>query len=104
MPRSSRSSTGVLVQNLNDVRSAPRERLTARRDSAAWHIVDAPIGQPVVDNAYVTGQFGVSDVAAQRAIDRLVDVGVLQSGEHRLRNRVWQANDVLRVLDDLAAR
>ena len=94
----------VLVENLNDVRSTYRERLTARRDSVAWQIVDALIGQPVVDNAYVTGQFGVSDVAAQRAIDRLVDVGVLRSAGHRLRNRVWQADDVLRALDDFAAQ
>ncbi|HEY5857305.1 MAG TPA: hypothetical protein VIW24_25555 [Aldersonia sp.] len=84
--------------------STYRERLTARRDSVAWPIVDALIGQPVVGNAYVTRQFGVSDVAAQRAIDRLVDVGVLRSTGHRVRNRVWQADDVLRALDDFAAQ
>ena len=36
----------VLVEKLTDVRSAyHRERLTARRDSVAWQIVDALIGQ-----------------------------------------------------------
>jgi len=93
----------VLVQNLNDVRSTYRDRLTARRDSVAWQIVDALIGQPVIDNAYVTERFGVSDVAAQRAIDRLVDVGVLSGSGDRRRNRMWQADEVLQALDEFAA-
>ncbi|MBJ8341063.1 Fic family protein [Antrihabitans sp. YC3-6] len=93
-----------LVDDLRAVRDSFNDRLTARRDSVAWRIADAVIGQPVINNSYVTSQFGVTDVAAQRAIDRLVECGVLRSGAQRARNRVWQADDVLRALDDFAAR
>ncbi len=97
-------SGGRLVDDLRAVRASYDERIIARRDSVAWRIADALIGQPVINNTYVTSRFGTSDVAAQRAIDKLVDVGVLRPAAQRARNRVWQADDVLRALDDFAAR
>ena len=35
------------------------------------------VAQPVIDNGFVQRTFDVSDMSAQRAIDRLVDAGVL---------------------------
>ena len=92
-----------LVENLREVRASYSERITARSDSIAWRIADILLGQPVISNAYVVNKFGVSDVAAQRGIDRLVEAGVLRSGAQRDRNRIWQADDVLRILDDFAS-
>ena len=92
-----------LVENLREVRASYSERITARSDSIAWRIADVLLGQPVISNAYVVNKFGVSDVAAQRGIDRLVEAGVLRSGAQRDRNRIWQADDVLRILDDFAS-
>ncbi|WP_338890618.1 hypothetical protein [Rhodococcus sovatensis] len=48
--------------------------------------------------------FGVSDMSAQRAIDRLVDAGVLHQTSKGRRNRVWQAGEMLDALDRFAER
>ncbi|MGY0498036.1 hypothetical protein ACWZHB_06005 [Nocardia sp. FBN12] len=66
-------------------------------------MIDSLIAQPVVNSAYVAGTFGTSGVAAQRAIDRLVQSGVLREVSQRARNRVWQADGILTALDDFAA-
>ncbi|GAD87652.1 hypothetical protein NCAST_36_00340 [Nocardia asteroides NBRC 15531] len=92
-----------LVDELRAVRAAYREQTTARADSAAWRLIDRLIAQPVVNSTYVTESFGISGVAAQRAIDRLVESGVLREVSQRARNRVWQADGILTALDDFAA-
>ncbi len=41
---------------------------------------------------------------AQIAIDRLVDAGILAQTTDGRRNRIWQAEDVVQMLDEFAAR
>ncbi|MEV0437072.1 Fic family protein [Nocardia sp. NPDC050413] len=92
-----------LVEDLRAVRTGYREQTTARADSVVWKVIDSLIAQPVVNSAYVAETFGISAVAAQRAIDRLVQSGVLREVSQRARNRVWQADAILTALDDFAA-
>lgn len=92
-----------LVEELSSIRAEYREKTTARSDSIAWRVIDVLVAQPVIDNAYLTRTFEVSDVAAQRAIDRLVEFGVLHEVSQRSRDRVWQADYILAALDDFAA-
>ncbi|WP_157102181.1 Fic family protein [Nocardia caishijiensis] len=92
-----------LVEDLRAVRTGYREQTTARADSVVWKVIDSLLAQPVVNSAYVAETFGISAVAAQRAIDRLVQSGVLREVSQRARNRVWQADAMLTALDDFAA-
>lgn len=66
--------------------------------------MDLLLRQPVVDNKLVTSTLGVTGANAQIAIDRLVDAGILAQITDGRRNRIWQAEDVVRVLDEFAAR
>ncbi|MGH8827672.1 MAG: Fic family protein, partial [Jiangellaceae bacterium] len=94
-----------LAQDLADVRALWAGELRARRDAAAWRLLDLMIAQPVVTTRFVSERLGVSVPAAQNALDQLVDVGALRSAKDgKRRNRVWQADDVLVALDDFAAR
>lgn len=92
-----------MVDELRSVRATYRQQTTARADSVVWKVIDSLIAQPVVNSTYVAETFGTSGVAAQRAIDRLVESGVLREVSQRARNRVWQADGILTVLDDFAA-
>ncbi|NNH72000.1 Fic family protein [Nocardia uniformis] len=96
-------SGAELVSRLSATRMSYRERTTARSDSFVWRVIDTLVAQPVVNTTYVADRFGISGVAAQRAIDRLVDSGVLREASNRARNRVWQADEILGALDDFAA-
>lgn len=91
-----------LVDDLAAARAECAERIVARSDSVVWRLLDALVAQPVIDNAYVRGTFGVSEIAAQRAIDKLAEADVLHQTSKGRRNRVWQADDILAALDHFA--
>ena len=91
-----------LVDDLAAARAECADRIVARSDSVVWRLIDALVAQPVIDNAYVRGTFGVSEIAAQRAIDKLSEAGVLHQTSKGRRNRVWQADDILAALDHFA--
>ena len=91
-----------LVDDLAAAQAEYIERIVARSDSLVWKLVDALVAQPVVDNAYVRSAFGVSEIAAQRAIDKLAEADILRQTSKGRRNRVWQADEVLAALDRFA--
>lgn len=94
----------TLVADLETVRELWRSRVRARRDSAVHRLVDVVLRQPVIDNRTAASALSVTGANAQIAIDRLVDAGVLTQISQGRRNRIWQAKDVVRVLDEFAAR
>ncbi|WP_072804054.1 Fic family protein [Rhodococcoides yunnanense] len=98
------SNGRMLVDELADVRERFVASVVARRESVVWSLLDALIAQPVIDNPFAQRTFGVSDIAAQRAIDRLVDAGILYQTSKGRRNRVWQADEIIDALDRFAER
>lgn len=92
-----------LVDDLATIRDEYRAKITARSDSAAWRLADELVGQPVVNTAWVSAHLAVSSVSAQSAIDHLEAAGVLNETTKKVRDRVWQANDILSRLDTFAA-
>lgn len=93
-----------LVADLEAALAGWTERLTARRDAAAWRALGVVIAQPAVTVEHVAGALAVSRPAAQRAVDQLVAAGALQPVNAQRRNRVWLATEVLAALDEFAAR
>jgi Fic family protein len=92
-----------LVDDLAEQLRESREKLAGvRSDALAWSVLPRLIAQPVINARYLKRSLGMSDMAAQRAVDQLVDRGVLEERTGLLRNRVWQHAGILTVLDDYA--
>lgn len=94
----------TLVDELASAHESFIGRIVARRESVVWNLADALVAQPVIDNPFVQRTFEVSDMSAQRAIDKLVEVGILHQTSKGRRNRVWQADEILGALDRFAQR
>lgn len=94
----------TLVRDLESVRADWRTQVAARRDSAVHRLADFLLRQPVVDGKLVASTLEVTGANAQIAIDRLVAAGILTQITHGRRNRIWQAAEVVRMLDEFAAR
>lgn len=73
-----------------------------RRDSSAWTLLPILVAQPVVNLSFVAIALGTNQMTAIRAVDTLVDRGILGEVTGRRRNRVWQQAGVLSVLDAFA--
>ncbi|MGO2620893.1 Fic family protein [Glutamicibacter ardleyensis] len=73
-----------------------------RSSAAAWKILPRLIAQPVVNARYLKEQLGLGDAAIYRALSVLTERGVLVEKSGRSRNRIWQHDGVLKVLDEYA--
>lgn len=61
-------------------------------------------GYAVVNGRQLVRELSVSPPTAFRALDSLVERGVLKAANSQRRNRIWLAAPVLNALDDFAAR
>jgi len=66
-------------------------------------VVEMLAGNPFVTAMSVSEQLGVARTTATRAIGWLVEIGILQQTDDRLRDRAYCAVDLLRILDEPAA-
>lgn len=94
----------TLVADLESIRAAWQEQITARSDATIWPTLDLLLARPVVTVAVVVEQLGVSRQAATNAVNDLVDAGILSQAGGGQRYRRWAAAEVLDALDAFAAR
>ncbi|GAB2623070.1 Fic family protein [Pseudactinotalea suaedae] len=94
-----------LVTELDDIHRDWSARLTARRSSNAWRLLDLLISRPVVTAATAAEELGVSRPNIYPSLRQLEEAGIVQSRrEHGLGDFLWRADDVLEALDRFAAR
>jgi Fic family protein len=93
-----------LIQELRGIREDWSQKIRARRDASAWRLADVLIRQPVVDAPTVAAELDTSTKNVLRAVDPLVEAGVLTEFTGFTRNRMWQSCEVLAALDSFAAR
>lgn len=93
-----------LVTELRSLRAAWSGSITQRRQAAVWRALDVVFRHPVLDNALVQRELGVSVMGAEAAITELVAIGALREITGGRRNRRFAAVAVLAALDAFAAR
>jgi len=94
----------VLVDELHALRTGWDDAISARRGASAWGLADMLLSQPVVDSPLVQRELGVTAPAALRAIEQLVEAGVLTKISARQRYRRFSSQQVLEALDAFAVR
>ncbi len=93
----------ALVKDLDAVSTGWNNKVKARSDSTAWRLAELLIKQPAVNSALVQTSLGVSAPAANNAIGKLEDAGILAKVAGDKRYRAWVATDVVSALDDFAS-
>ncbi len=93
-----------LVDDLHAIRQDWQERVSARRDAAAWTLVDVILRHPVVNAALVAAELRIAAQNVYRSLRPLVEAGVLVEFSDRKRNQLWRSPEVLDALDRFAVR
>jgi Fic family protein len=93
----------VLVGDLRVLRSEWESRVVARRGAAAWRVADLLLRQPVVNASAVAEELHVASQNVYRALDPLLEAGVLVTSGSR-RDRIWWSPEVLAAVDAFAER
>ncbi|GAA1878698.1 Fic family protein [Paeniglutamicibacter psychrophenolicus] len=93
-----------LIDKLGLELDAARGALAGLRPQAmAWALLPHLVSHPVMNTELVTGLLGTSQTSALRALAQLQDAGVVVERSGYKRNRVWQHDGILAVLDGYAA-
>jgi len=93
-----------LVDELHAIRQDWQQRVSVRRDAAAWRVADVLLRHPVVNAALVASEVGIAAQNTYRSLRPLVEAGVLVEFTDRKRNQLWRAPEVLDALDRFASR
>jgi Fic family protein len=98
----------TLAADLSTIHQDWQNNLTARRDAVAWRVLPLLLAQPAVTSKVVEDRCNVSQPAAGRALNQLLEAGIVQRknehGEEQRRNVVWRSDDVLAALDEFGER
>lgn len=97
-----------LAADLKAIYEDWQDRLAVRRDAVAWRVLPVLLAQPAVTSKVVQVRCRVSQPAADRALNQLLEAGIVQRkdehGEERRRNVVWRSTEVLVALDAFGER
>lgn len=93
-----------LVADIDGIRAEWGERLTARRDSNAWKILDILVRRPVLDAVAVARELGVQPPNVYPPMKALLDAGIVKSkAEHDI-GPFWRSDQILAAIDGFARR
>lgn len=96
--------TRALLDEIDGIVARWIDDVEARFDSVVWRHLPHLISQPVVGINDVARLHDVSYPAAQRAVEALVDAGVLTPLTEQRRNRLWFAPEVTSAMDGFGQR
>ena len=94
----------TLERAITEISARWQSTVRARSDSSARRLLQVLLRQPVVTTGIVARELQVSGPAAQAAVDKLTESGVLSQSSTGRRNRQWQAAEILQALDAFGAR
>lgn len=92
-----------LATDVMGIRESWRTKVKARADSAVWPVLDLLSRQPVVNQDSLT-KLNLDYMRSKRAMDTLAEAGVVIGIDKYKKGRFWRAPEILRALDDFAAR
>ncbi|WP_206050879.1 Fic family protein [Nocardioides speluncae] len=98
------SNGRMLNRDIADLYAEWEHLIVARRDAAVWKVLPHLVCQPAITVKFVQDATGVSNPAAQNAIDQLVAAQIVTPATASRRNRVWLADGVISALDEFASR
>lgn len=94
-----------LVRDIRSIETDWEDKMSGlRSDAAARRVSALAIAHPVLNSDIVVRELSVAPPTAFRALDALVERGVLKAANSQRRNRIWLAEPVLNALDDFASR
>jgi Fic family protein len=93
------------LTRVSELQEQWRKRLSAhdspRSDAAAWSVIEALPGYPVLTVAVAATATGRSRPAVEQAIKQLTEAEVLQPVSESQRNRAWEVSELLDLLTEI---
>lgn len=89
-----------LVREIEEVRAGWEQRLSVRRNSNAWRLLDILARRPVLNSAAAAEELGVK----QPNVYPLVEAGIVKSKREHGLGPFWRSDEILSAIDAFAER
>ncbi|WP_066043795.1 Fic family protein [Herbiconiux solani] len=93
-----------LITEIDAIKEGWRGRLTVRRSSNAWALLDVIAQRPVIDSATAAAALGVKQPNVYPALQTLTEAGILKSKSEHRSGPFWRSDEVLAAIDRFAER
>lgn len=93
-----------LAEDVTSIAESWKTKITARKDAAVWRVIELLESRPVVNAAVLETELGLDYLRSKRAMDLLVENGVVIGVDKYKRGRFWRAPEMLSALDAFAER
>lgn len=93
-----------LAEDVIGITQSWASKITARRDSAVWPVLDLLARQPVVNAAILETKLGLDYMRQKRALDALEAADVVVGVDKFKKGRFWRAPEMLEALDAFSDR
>ena len=93
----------AVIRKVEEWRAALKRRDAPRSDAAAWHVIDALPAHPMITGPTAIAATRRARAAVYQALDQLERAGVLLPVSQTPRNKVWEAEGLLALLEGLEA-
>ncbi|GAA0035608.1 Fic family protein [Brevibacterium metallidurans] len=93
-----------LVSDLQRIRRGWDSKLTVRRNSNAWRLLDVLVEQPVLNSAAAAEALGVAQPNIYPPLKALADAGIVTSKAEHKRGPFWRSDEILAAIDAFAER
>lgn len=94
---------GALIEDLGAELQESRALLgNLRPQAAAWRLLPHFVGQPIMNSDYAQRVLAAGPVTANRALDVLVEKGVVFERSGKKRGRIWEHRGILAALENFA--
>lgn len=94
----------ILVAEIVALKSSWRERLSVRRDSNAWKLLELLSRQPVVTASAAASHLGVKTPNVYPPLRALSEAGIVRSKDEHGLGPLWRSDELLDLLDRFAER
>lgn len=97
-------NSALLVEDVRRIRTGWDSKLTARKNSNAWRLLDILVEHPVLNSVTAAAELGVMQPNIYPPLKALVDAGIVKSkAEHGL-GPFWRSDEILAAVDAFAER
>jgi Fic family protein len=93
----------AVIGKVDQWREGLKRHGAVRSDAAAWQVIDALPAHPMITGPTAIAATGRARAAVYQALDQLEQAGVLLPVSESRRNRIWEAEGLLALLEGLEA-
>lgn len=98
------ANTRELVQEISAIRESWNSRISSRKSSNAWRILDLLMQKPVITAASAAQSLGVKPPNIYPPLQALTNCGILQSKKEHKLGPFWRSDEILHAIDRFADR